>query len=393
VLRRAVIIVLDSVGLGALPDASAYGDAGTHTLLHVDQEVGGLHLPHMETLGLGRLERFVGIKPVARPRGCYAKLAELSVGKDTIIGHWEIAGLVQTSPFPTYPRGFPPEVVEPFSRAIGRGVLGNVPASGTEIIKRLGAEHLRTGRPILYTSADSVFQLAAHKEAIRLEELYAMCQKAREMLVPPHHVLRVIARPFTGKAGGFSRTPRRRDFSLPPPGETLLDKARKAGLQVVGIGKIGDIFGQRGLDKIIHTESNEEGVEAVLECLRVRKPGLILANLVDFDMIYGHRNDGLGYARALEAFDARLPEIMQALCSGEALFLTSDHGCDPTHPGTDHTREHAFLLVYSPDLCRGLDLGLRRSFADIGQSIAQALNLEPLSAGVSFWNELKKMNP
>ncbi len=387
-IKRVVIIVLDSLGLGALPDAEKYGDAGAHTLGHIDRKLAGIKLPNLAALGLGNIDDFVGIKPVATPMGCYGKLAITSWGKDTNIGHWELAGLVQTKPFPTYPDGFPAEVIEAFSRAIGRSVLGNIPASGTEIIEELGAEHLRTGYPIVYTSADSVFQIAAHEELVPPTELYRICRIARQLLVSPHNVLRVIARPFIGQPGSFKRTAGRRDFALPPPGDTLLDRLHKAEIKVTGIGKIGDIFSQRGISESRHTESNQDGMQKIIGALKQLKTGMIFANLVDFDMLYGHRNDVAGYARALQEFDEWLPRLINNLGEQDLLIITSDHGCDPTTPGTDHTREYALLLVYGAGIKSGVDLGTGGSLADVGQSVAEALGISPLGNGESFWRRL-----
>ncbi len=387
-IKRVVIIVLDSLGLGALPDAAAYGDAGAHTLAHIARKVGGLQLPNLAALGLGNIDDFMGIRPTTTPGGCYGKLALASWGKDTNIGHWEMAGLVQSQPFPTYPNGFPAEVIEAFSRAIGRSVLGNIPASGTEIIEELGEEHLKTGSPIVYTSADSVFQIAAHEDIISPTELYSICRTARQLLVKPHNLLRVIARPFSGQAGSFTRTPGRRDFALPPPGDTLPDRLCKAHIKVIGIGKIGDIFKQRGISESRHTKSNQDGMQKVLDACKNTKAGLIFANLVDFDMLYGHRNDVVGYARALEEFDAWLPKLTNILGEQDLLIITSDHGCDPTFPGTDHTREYALLLVYGPGIKAGIDLGTGDSLADVGQSIAAALGITALDRGESFWGRL-----
>ncbi len=386
--KRVILIVLDSVGMGALPDAETYGDAGAHTLKHIALKSGRLKLPHLAALGLGNIDDLAGIPPAASPQGSYGKLAEVSWGKDTNIGHWELAGLVQKNPFPTYPDGFPPEVIESFSRAIDRSVLGNIPASGTEIIKQLGEEHIQTGSPIVYTSADSVFQIAAHEDIIPPAELYRMCEAARNILCEPHNVLRVIARPFIGTPGAFKRTPRRKDFSLPPPGDTLLDRLQEAHINVIGIGKIGDIFAQRGLTESWHTGNNRDGMKKIITALDKYSPGLIFANLVDFDMLYGHRNNVTGYAQALMEFDEWLPRLTNKLEKQDLLIVTSDHGCDPTHPGTDHTREHALLLVYGPGIKPGINLRIRQSLADVGQSIAQMLGIAPLDYGKSFRQRL-----
>jgi phosphopentomutase len=387
-INRVVLIVLDSLGVGALPDAAQYGDSGSNTLAHVAEAAGGLALPNLETLGLGYIGDFAGVRRMGEPDGCFGRMAELSKGKDTTTGHWEMAGLVLDRPFPTYPRGFPPDVIEAFQQAIGRKVLGNKAASGTEIIKELGEEHLRTGFPIVYTSADSVFQIAAHEQVIPVERLYHMCREARRLLRPPHQVARVIARPFTGEPGSFQRTEERRDFSLDPPGQMLLDLLKQAGHPVVGIGKIDDLFKGRGLTRAIHAGNNEVGMDETVRILSLVPRGLIFVNLVDFDMLYGHRNDAAGYARALESFDAWLPELLSAMRQGDLLCVTADHGNDPTMPGTDHTREYVPLLAYGPRLARGVNLGIRRTFADLGQTIADALGVKRLPWGEGFLDSL-----
>jgi phosphopentomutase len=387
-INRVVLIVLDSLGVGALPDAAQYGDSGSNTLAHVAEAAGGLALPNLETLGLGYIGDFAGVRRMGEPDGCFGRMAELSKGKDTTTGHWEMAGLVLDRPFPTYPMGFPPEVIEAFQQAIGRKVLGNKAASGTEIIKELGGEHLRTGFPIVYTSADSVFQIAAHEQVIPVERLYHMCREARRLLRPPHQVARVIARPFTGEPGSFQRTEERRDFSLDPPGQMLLDLLKQAGHPVVGIGKIDDLFKGRGLTRSIHAGNNEESMDETVRILSLVPRGLVFVNLVDFDMLYGHRNDAAGYARALESFDAWLPELLSAMRQGDLLCMTADHGNDPTMPGTDHTREYVPLLAYGPRLARGVNLGTRRTFADLGQTIADALGVKRLPCGEGFLDSL-----
>ncbi len=388
---RIVIIVLDGVGIGALPDAGKYGDAGANTLRHCAEAVGGLSLPNLERLGLGNLGKFKGIKQVPHSLASFAKMAEKSAGKDTVSGHWEISGLVQSAPFPTYPNGFPPEIIKAFTRAIGKkGVLWNKTASGTDLIKELGDKHLKTGWPIVYTSADSVFQIAAHQEVAPLAELYAMCKTAREIMTGRHRVARVIARPFGGPPGNFERVPGRQDFSVPPPQATLLNKMQDAGLITVGIGKIGDIFSGSGLDKIIHTFGNAEGIAQTAATLEHLEPDLVFTNLVDFDTLYGHRNDPQGFAQALIEFDKKLPEIMEAMLLEDILVITADHGCDPTGPGTDHTREYVPLLIFGGLLIGGIDLGTRTSFADLGQTIAEAHGLRPLPHGTSFWKQISK---
>ncbi|MCR4420752.1 MAG: phosphopentomutase [Clostridia bacterium] len=387
-MTRALVIVLDSVGVGALPDADRYGDAGTNTLVHVAEAVGGLHLPHLGRLGLGNILAVPGVAPEPRPLASYGKMAERSAGKDTTSGHWELMGLILDRPFPVYPDGFPPEIIGAFEQAIGRPVLGNRPASGTEIIAELGEQHLRTGYPIVYTSADSVFQIAAHEEVIPVEDLYRYCLIARRLLAGKHGVGRVIARPFLGRPGAFYRTARRRDFSLPPPRPTLLDRLKEHGHEVVGIGKIEDIFAGRGLTRIYHTEDNQDGVAKTLEALKQSASGLVFTNLVDYDMLYGHRNDPVGYARALEQFDARVPEIISALRPRDFLVITADHGCDPTTPGTDHTREYVPLLALVAGNGEARDLGTRETFADVAATLAEVFGLPAPEAGTSFWGEM-----
>lgn len=380
--------MLDSVGIGGAPDAAEFGDDGSATLQHVAAATGGLGLPNLASLGLGNVAPVDGVPPAPEPAGAFGSMVERSPGKDTTTGHWEIAGVILDRPFPTYPEGFPPAVMEPFEEAIGSGTLGNVAASGTEIIERLGAEHLRTGLPIVYTSADSVFQIAAHVDVVPLERLYEMCRVARELLRGEHEVGRVIARPFTGRPGAFVRTPDRHDFSVPPPQPTVLDRIEAAGLEVRGVGKISDIFAGRGLTSSRPTRSNDDGVTAVVDELSAIGRGVVFANLVDFDSSYGHRNDPAGYAAALEAFDRRLPEITGALGDDDVLIVTADHGNDPTTPSTDHSREKVPLLVAGRAVRRGRDLGERASFADCGATVAELLGAEPPPAGRSFAADL-----
>jgi phosphopentomutase len=388
VITRVILIVLDGLGVGALPDASAYGDADANTLAHVAAAVGGLALPSLEALGLGYVGTFSGVRRASSPEGCFGKMGQLSKGKDSTTGHWEMAGLVLDRPFPTYPDGFPPEVIDPFERAISHKVIGNRTASGTRIIEELGEQHLRTGAPIVYTSADSVFQIAAHEDVIPVDDLYRLCRTARKILQPPHQVSRVIARPFRGVPGAFVRTTARRDFSIEPPDRTLLDVLRRVGQPVIGIGKIEDLFAGRGVTRSIHTTSDAVGVDETLRVLRNVARGLVFVNLVDFDTLYGHRNDVVGYAKALQAFDRRLPHMLAALRPGDALVLTADHGNDPTTPGTDHSREYVPLLIHGPRLARGVNLGMRRTFADLGQTIADALARTMLTNGESFLDAL-----
>ncbi len=387
-VRRIILIVLDSVGVGALPDAAEYGDEGSNTLGNTARAVGGLRLPHLGALGLGNITEVAGTPPARHPQGAYGRMAEQSRGKDTTVGHWELAGLISPRPLPIYPEGFPEELVREFERRIGRRVLGNCPASGTVIIEQLGEEHMRTGRPILYTSADSVFQVAAHEEVIPLPELYHICEIAREMLQGEHAVGRVIARPFVGRPGNFTRTANRRDWSLPPPAETVLDRLAASDHRVVAVGKIEDIFAGRGIAEAEHTRDNMHGVEVTLEFMSRLKAGLIFTNLVDFDMRWGHRNDPYAYARGLEEFDARMPELQKALRPADLLILTADHGCDPTTPSTDHSREYVPLLVYGPGVPPGVDLGTRTTFADVAATIADAFGIGHWPAGRSFLPEV-----
>ena len=383
-ITRVIVIVLDGLGVGELPDAAAYGDAGTNTLAHVAEASGGLTLPALESLGLGYIGTFQGVRRAENPEGCFGKMGMASPGKDSTTGHWEMAGLVLNSPFPSYPTGFPQEVIQAFERACGRKVIGNRPASGTQIIDQLGEEQLRTGALIVYTSADSVFQVAAHERIMSPDDLYGVCRVARKLLRPPHEVSRVIARPFRGTPGSFTRTEGRRDFSIEPPDQTLLDILRRVGQPVIGIGKIDDLFAGRGVSRTIHTTSDSAGLDEILKTLKNVARGMIFVNLVDLDTLYGHRNDVAGYAKALTAFDRRLPHVLAALRPGDALFITADHGNDPTTASTDHSREYVPLLVHGPRLARGVNLGVRRTFADVGQTIADALGNTILSHGESF---------
>ncbi|MDQ0286602.1 phosphopentomutase [Desulfofundulus luciae] len=386
-INRLTLIVLDSVGIGELPDAAQYGDAGSNTLANTARAVGGLNLPYLGRLGLGNIAPIEGVPPVDRPQAAYGRMAEASAGKDTTTGHWEIAGLLLERPFPVYPNGFPPEIIRPFEERIGRPVLGNKAASGTVIIEELGPEHMRTGYPIVYTSADSVFQIAAHEEIIPVEELYRMCRIARELLTGDHAVGRVIARPFVGRPGAFKRTDRRRDFSLPPPGPTVLDLLLENGFSVLAVGKIEDIFAGKGITEAVHTEGNMDGVDQTLACMRRLERGLIFTNLVDFDMLYGHRNNPRGYADALEAFDRRLPEILHATRPDEVLIITADHGCDPTTSSTDHSREYVPLLVYGQRVKPGVNLGTRNTFSDVAATVAELFGLS-YPRGTSFAREV-----
>jgi phosphopentomutase len=384
--ERVILIVLDSVGIGPMPDAAAYGDAGRDTLGHI-AERHSLRLPNLTRLGLANIRPLAGLTPAVHPEGAYGKATLLSAGKDTTAGHWEMAGIILDRPFPTYPHGFPRELMEKFEQAIGRKTLGNYPASGTEIIKQLGEEHVRTGRPIVYTSGDSVFQVAAHEDVIPIEELYRICQIARGLLQGEHRVGRVIARPFVGKPGAFTRTERRHDYAVEPPRPMLLDVLRESGLEVIGVGKIPDIFLNRGVTRALPGHNNREALESTRAALADTWRGLTFTNLVDFDMLYGHRLDIAGYARALEEVDAFLPGLLAALRPDDLLILTADHGCDPLGPSTDHSREYVPVLATGPRVRREVNLGTRATLADLGQTIAQNFGLE-IPHGISFLKEL-----
>jgi phosphopentomutase len=388
--RRAVTIVIDGVGVGSLPDANRFGDAGANSLAAAARAVGGLRLPVLERLGLGRIVPIDGVAAVDDPEASWGRMEERSPGKDSTTGHWELMGCPLAEPFPTYPRGFPPEIIEPFEERAGRAVLGNCPASGTTIIEELGAEHIRTGRPIVYTSADSVFQIAAHEDVIPVRELYRLCREARKILVPPHHVARVIARPFTGTPGRFTRTRRRRDFSFPPPGPTLLDALSASGRDVVTVGKIHDLFAKRGITKIIKAGGNDTAMRAAVRVLGDAVPfSFLFVNLIDFDMMWGHRRDAAGYAHGLERFDAWLGRFMAALEPGTLVAITSDHGCDPTMPGSDHTREYVPILATITGVRRGSALGTRATFGDLAATLAEYFGIE-LDAGESFLDSLER---
>jgi phosphopentomutase len=380
---RVLVVVCDSWGVGDAPDAGAYGDEGSDTLANTAAAVGGIRAPNLAALGLGLLTTIEGVDAGARPGSAAGRATERSAGKDTTTGHWEMMGIRLDDPFPLYPDGFPADLIGAFEREIGRQVLGNRPASGTEIIEELGEEHLRTRRPIVYTSGDSVFQIAAHKSVVDLPQLYEWSRVARRLLTGPHSVGRVIARPFEGAPGAFVRSPERRDFSVPPPGPTMLDRLQEAGVAVLGVGKIQDIFSGQGITEGRYSDSNDHGVDLTLEYLRRPSPAFVFTNLVDFDSKYGHRNDPSGYAACIEAFDKRLPELIGAL-DGGVLLITGDHGCDPTTPPTDHSRERTPLLV------AGLhggphDIGTRDSFSDLGQTVAELLGADGVGLeGSSF---------
>jgi phosphopentomutase len=384
-INRIIVIVLDSAGIGELPDAAAFGDVGSHTLGNIARHVGGLAVPHLQAMGLGNIAILNGIAPQLAPTAAYGKMAEVSAGKDTTTGHWELMGLELPQPFPLYPHGFPPDVMDAFAAQIGRGWLGNYPASGTVIMDELGQEHMRTGKPIVYTSGDSVFQIAAHEEIISIEELYRICQTARRILTGPHEVSRVIARPFVGRPGSFERTANRHDFSVPPPQPTVLDLIKAAGYMVYAVGKIEDIFAGQGITQAVHTQDNMDGVDKTLHAMHHhREPGIIFTNLVDFDAKFGHRNNPQGYADALVQFDQRLPELLAALAADDMLVITADHGNDPTYPGTDHTREYVPLLITGAVIKAGANIGVRASFADLAATIADILGVAAPPAGTSF---------
>lgn len=388
-LDRVILIVMDSVGAGALPDAARYGDEGSNTLANTARAVGGLKLPNLGRLGLGNVISIEGVPPTGEPSGSYGKMAERSAGKDTTVGHWEMMGVVTKRSFPTYPKGFPPVVMNAFTGAIGRPVLGNKPASGTEIIKELGEQHLKTGYPIVYTSADSVFQIAAHEDVIPVEELYRMCETARRILVGKHRVDRVIARPFVGRTpADFVRTPGRKDFGLPPPQETVLDYAAKSGFAVCGVGKVAEMFAMRGVTEFAKTSDNMDGIDHTLRFMEDVRRGIIFTDLTDFDALWGHRNDPAGYARCLRQLDRRIPEVVRKLKGSDGLILTADHGCDPTTPSTDHSREYVPVLVHGPRIRSGVDLGVRRSFADLGRTLADLLGFAGPTEGTSFAQDI-----
>ncbi|MDK2984676.1 MAG: phosphopentomutase [Clostridia bacterium] len=387
-VKKVVLIILDSLGVGALPDADKYGDEGSNTLLHVAQAVGGLNIPNLEKLGLGKIIEVPNLKKDIAARGAFGKMKEQSAGKDTTTGHWEIMGIIMDKPFPTYPNGFPDEVIQPFEKRIGKKVLGNKVASGTKIIEELGKIHIETGRPIVYTSADSVFQIAAHEEVIPVEKLYEYCEIAREILKGPHAVGRVIARPFVGEPGNFKRTANRHDFSLSPIKTTVLDLIKKKKLSVTGIGKIGDIFAKRGLTEIIHTKNNMDGVDKTIVTMKKQQQGLIFTNLVDYDQRYGHRNDPEGYAKAIKDFDERLPEIIESLHDNDVLIISADHGCDPTTDSTDHSREYVPLMIYGNPIKSDVDVGVRETFADLGATIADLLKCEYPASGTSMVEQI-----
>ena len=389
-IKRAILIVLDSCGIGELPDAFKYGDEGSNTIVNTAKKVGGLKLPNLEKLGLGNIADVPGVEPQKIPIASFGKMAEISPGKDSTTGHWEIAGLILDKPFPVYPCGFPEEIIDEFEKAIGRKILWNKPASGTEIIEKLGEEHVTTGKPIVYTSADSVFQVAAHQDVIPVEKLYDMCEKAREILQGEHGVGRVIARPFIGKPGSFQRTEKRKDYSLPPPGKTILDILKENGYEVVGIGKIGQLFAGKGLSQSFPTKNNMEGMDKLKEAMQKETVGLIFINLIDFDMLWGHRNNYRDFAIGLEDCDLRLSEVLSMLKEDDLLIITADHGCDPTTPSTDHSREYVPLLVYGKNIKKGINLGTRKCFCDVAKTLGEVFKVKGIENGQSFWKEIRR---
>jgi phosphopentomutase len=387
VFERIIWIVLDSVGVGEMPDAAGYGDVGSDTLGNIARQR-GLNLPNLCRLGLGNLKPIPQLPKAEHPEGAYGRCTLCSPGKDTTTGHWEMVGIHLAKPFPLFPHGFPPEIMREFESRIGRSTLGNKAASGTEIIKELGDEHVRTGSPIVYTSADSVFQIAAHESVIPIPELYRICEIAREILRGPWEVGRVIARPFEGESGAYKRTSNRHDYAVPPPRGMLLDKLEEQHVEIRSVGKIFDVFLGRGITKQFKTKNNADGMKTTLEAMQGLTRGLIYVNLVDFDQLYGHRNDVEGYARALEEFDAWLPEFRAALLPGDMAILTADHGCDPTTPSTDHSREYTPLLAFGPQVRAGVDLGLRATLSDMGQTVAENFATS-IEKGTSFLSEIR----
>jgi len=384
------VVVLDSVGIGEAPDAANFGDVGSHTLGHIAEKMNGLTMPQMESFGLANIEPLQGMQATDKPKAYYGKMQEASVGKDTMTGHWEIMGLNIDKPFKVYPEGFPAELIAELEKRTGRKVLCNEPASGTQVIEDFGKEHMETGAIIVYTSADPVLQIAAHEEIVPLEELYKICEIARELTLQPEYLVgRVIARPFIGTPGNFERTSNRHDYALKPFGRTTMNVLKDAGLDVIAIGKISDIFNGEGVTDAVRTKNNTDGMDKFAEVVRRDFHGISFLNLVDFDANFGHRRDPLGYGNALQEFDARLPEITEAMTEDDLLIITADHGNDPTFPGTDHTREYVPLIVYSPRFNGGSELALRETFADIAATVAENFKVEAPEFGKSFLNDLK----
>ena len=382
-MKRAIVLIMDGVGIGALPDAEQYGDEGSNTLVNLAEKCGGLDLPVLESLGLGNITDIAGVERVTKPAACFGKMAEKSPGKDSTSGHWELCGVILERPFPTFPKGFPPDIINEFEKEIGHGILGNVPASGTEIIKRLGEEHIKGKKPIVYTSADSVFQIACHVDVFSIEELYSFCKKARAMLQGEYGVARVIARPFAGSYPEYYRTKDRRDFSMAPPEPTLLDIVQEDGINVTVIGKVDDLFSQRGFDESFHSVNNLECIDFVLNSMSNERDALIVANFVQFDMDWGHRNDIEGFRTGLTEIDKELGRIIEQARAGDLIFITADHGNDPTTPSTDHSREHVPILAYRNGIT-GYDLGTRDTFADLAKTTANYLGIKGIRNGKDF---------
>jgi len=389
-MKRVIVIVLDSVGIGELPDSKAYEDEGSNTLGHIAQAVQGFRLPNLQRLGLANIDdvHLYSMEKEENPAGAYGKMAEQSAGKDTTTGHWELSGIILEQPFPVYPQGFPAALMAEFEGRIGRKTLGNKPASGTAIIEELGDTHVKTGFPIVYTSADSVFQIAAHEGVIPIEKQYEICRIARELLTGEHGVGRVIARPFAGESGSYARTDRRRDFAITPPQKTILNVLQDNGFEVRAVGKIEDIFNASGITSAVHTHGNTEGIERTLQWMEEDFAGLLFTNLVDFDMLFGHRNNPEGYAKALMEFDARLPEILSRLRHDDILMITADHGCDPTTISTDHSREYVPLLIAGPRVKSGKNLHVRGTFADVAKTVADYFEVQNELCGESFLKEI-----
>lgn len=389
--KRVFLVVMDSVGIGEAPDAEKFGDVGSNTLGHIAEKMNGLKMPNMEKLGLGNIGEIEGIKKQQEPLAFYTKMQEASNGKDTMTGHWEIMGLNIETPFRVFPEGFPKELIDEIESRTGRKVIGNKPASGTEILDELGTEHMESGAIIVYTSADSVLQIAAHEEIVPLDELYKICDIARELTLDEKYMVgRIIARPFVGTSGEFQRTANRHDYALKPFERTVMNELKDAGFDVISIGKIEDIYDGEGITKAFRTKSNMDGMDKLVESLKMDFTGLSFLNLVDFDALYGHRRDPIGYGKALEEYDARLPEVFEQLTKDDLLIITADHGNDPTHEGTDHTREYVPLLIYSPRMSQGAEISLRKTFADVGASIADNFNVKAPKHGESFMTELNR---
>lgn len=389
-MSRVIWMVIDSVGIGALPDSEKFGDVNVNTLGNIVKTYKDIKIPNMINLGLSNIEGVESLESINNPKGSFGRAKEVSKGKDTTTGHWEMTGVLVETPFKTYENGFPKEIIEEFERKTNRKVIGNKPASGTAILDELGEQQMKTGEVIVYTSADSVFQIAAHEEIIPLDELYRMCEIAREIMMGENAVARIIARPFIGTPGSFERTANRRDYSLSPFEDTVLDNIKNANLDVIGVGKIEDIFNKQGITEAIHTKDNMDGVDQTINYIKKDNKGLIFTNLVDFDSKYGHRRDVEGYKNALEEFDARIPEILENMKDDDILIINSDHGNDPTYKGTDHTREYIPILIYGKNVVNGYNLGTRNSFADIGATVADILNVDSPKNGKSFKNEIIK---